>query len=108
MRIPSDRLATKALLALEEAAAAAEHSPLQPSLAVRFALAYLYAIGAGSREPYDDFWSAVRQKGDEYTERVQRHSMARAALEAIYRDVGHPRSREMMFYQVSRNRAHED
>jgi hypothetical protein len=108
MRIPSDRLATKALLALEEAAAAAEHSPLQPSLAVRFALAYLYAIGAGDRGPYDLFWDAVRKRGEEYNDCILRFSMARAALEAIYRDVGHPRSREMMFYQVSRNRAHED
>lgn len=100
MRIPSDQLATKALLALEELARAAEHTSIQPSRAVRFALAYLYATGSGCREPYDAFWAALRQRGEEYIQHIQRYAMARAALEAIYRDVGYERTRAELFPAV--------
>lgn len=71
---------------------------MAPSLAVRFALAYLYTFGSGDRAAYDAFWSALRQPGEEYGNHVQRCSMACAALEAIYRDLGLSRTPRMIFY----------
>ena len=105
MLIPSDRLTTKALLALEEAAGLADKGPVRPSLAVRFALAYLYSGGKGAREQYDTFWRTLIGGGDNNPENIQRAAMAFGALEAIYRDVGRQRTREMMFYWVKSNRA---
>lgn len=105
MLIPSDRLITKALLALEEAAGLADIGPGRPSLAVRFALAFLFENGEGSREQYDTFWRTLIGGGDSNPENIQRAAMAFGALEAIYRDVRRQRPREMMFYNVKDNRA---
>lgn len=104
MLIPPERLTTKALLALEEAAGLADKGPVKPTLAVRFALAFLYANGKGGRDPYDTLWTVLSANGDSNPENIQRTAMAFGALEAIYRDVGRQRTREMMFYSVKRNR----
>lgn len=104
MLIPPERLTTKALLALEEAAGLADSGLVKPTLAVRFALAFLYANGSGGRDPYDTLWRVLKSGGDSNPENIQRAAMAFGALEAIYRDVGRQRTREMMFYGVKRNR----
>lgn len=83
----------------------ADAGPVRPSLAVRFALAYLYAGGKGAREPYDTFWRVLIGGGESNPENIQRAAMAFGALEAIYRDLGRQRTREMMFYRVKANRA---
>jgi len=54
-------LVFKALCVLEEAQRDAERGRVAPSLGLRFALAYLYAVGSRSgewfdREPYVKFW----------------------------------------------------
>lgn len=104
MRISTERLTTKALLALEEAVQSIKSGPLQPSLAMRFALAFLYSVSNGSRAPFDDFWRSVQFHGDSYTQCVQRQAMASAALEAIYRDLGLLRTTEMASYSTTSKR----
>lgn len=102
MPIPADRLTTKALLALEEVAALADKAPVRPSLAVRFALAYLYSIGKGDREPFDSFWKALGFGSDDYTRQIERGALVSAALSAIYLQVGCERTPAMMFFRRGR------
>ncbi len=102
MRIPSDRLTTKALLALEEVARQADREPVRPSLAVRFALAYLYSVGSGEREPFDRFWLALAYGGNDYARQIERGALVSAALSAIYLQAGRERTPAMMFYSTNR------
>lgn len=104
MPIPQDRLTTKALLALEEVTRSAEAGPVSPSLAVRFALAYLYSVGGGNREAYDLYWRTLTGGSVDHAQCIQRAAIASATLSAIYLDVGRERSPAMMFYEVKRNR----
>ena len=102
MFIQSERLATKALLALEKIARQADSGPLRPSLAVRFALAYLFSISDGDREPFDSFWQALGFGGSDYAKQVQRCALVSASLSAIYLQVGRERTPSMMFYLARR------
>lgn len=57
-------LTFKALCVLAEAQAAAKRGRVPPSLGLRFALAYLYAVGDRrgewfDREPYVEFWQVA-------------------------------------------------
>lgn len=82
----------------------AEAGPVSPSLAVRFALAYLYSVGAGNREAYDLYWRTLTGGGVDHPQNIQRSAIASATLSAIYLDVGRQRTPAMMFYEAKRNR----
>jgi len=91
VRLSQDDLTHKALAALEDVADRAELAPVRPSPALRFALAYLYAVGDGARWPYDGFWQAVtRGFGTDAPSRaaaIGRFQSANACLNGIYRSV---------------------
>ncbi|MFD1789635.1 hypothetical protein ACFSC3_18935 [Sphingomonas floccifaciens] len=64
---PKRQLVFKALCALEEAVREAERGKVHPSLGLRFALAYLYAVGERRREwfdrqPYVEFWQLATKE----------------------------------------------
>ena len=92
MRLAIDQLKGKALAALEEAAERAGEAPVRPSHALRFALAFLYAIGDGERWPFDGFWQAVTRGAGSAEQpgaaAIGRSQSANACLNAIYRSVG--------------------
>ena len=91
VRFAPEQLTLKALLALEEAAKRTSDAPVPPSYALRFALAYLYAIGDGERWPFDGFWQAVtrgwREPPQSGVEAIGRWQSANACLNGIYRAV---------------------
>ena len=88
MRFGTDQLKRKALRALEEAAEQTFDAPVQPSHALRFALAFLYALGEGERWPFDRFWEAVTRGWGKPAESggagIARAQTANACLNAIY------------------------
>lgn len=100
MHIASERLTTKALLALEEVAVLADKGPVRPSLAVRFALAYLYSVSSGDREPFDSLWRALGYGGGNDARQIERGALVSAALSAIYLQVGCQRTPAMIFYRT--------
>lgn len=103
MRISPDRLTIKALLSLEQVAAGID--PLtagDTSLAVKLALAFLYAVGKGERWPFDQFWQQVSKTPKDAAEGVERDTLLNAAINAIYLAVGVRRTGEMQFYRVHR------
>jgi hypothetical protein len=77
-RFGPDQLRDKALLALEEATQEARYRPVG-SLALRFALAYLWARRPVNREPFDRFWKAIGEQ-----EPTWRFRHADTALAEIY------------------------
>ncbi len=56
-----EQLRDKALLALQEAAAECSYGPAKRTIALRFALAYLWTYKPGDRAPFDDFWKALSE-----------------------------------------------
>jgi hypothetical protein len=90
MGLGSDQLRNKALLALEEVLQELRYRPVRRSLALRFALAYLWACGSGDRTPFDEFWRALAD------ERMWRFSSGDRALIGIYAALGVPRDDELM------------
>jgi hypothetical protein len=74
-----DQLRDKALLALEEAVQECRFRAPKRSMALRFALAYLWAYRPSDRRPYEDFWQALAK------EDMWRFSSADGALSHIYR-----------------------
>lgn len=92
MRFDRDQLAFKALCALDEAIDACDAGPIKPTFALRFALAYLYAVSDGHRDPYDSFWREIRDpKASAFSEPARRYvrtSYAWTALAGISRSVG--------------------
>lgn len=77
-RFGPDQLRDKALLALEEATQEARYRPVR-SLALRFALAYLWARRPVDRTPFDRFWKAIGEQ-----EPTWRFRHADTALAEIY------------------------
>lgn len=66
-------LVFKALRVLDEALEQARRGPVAPSLGLRFAIAFLYAVGDRrrehfDREPYDEFWRLATQSDANLTE----------------------------------------
>ena len=92
MRIDRAHLKFKALCALSEVVDQCDHAPLAPSLALRFALAYLFSISDGDRSSFDMFWQTIRQSDDAFHSatmaRALRNSYARTAMTGIARSVG--------------------
>lgn len=60
MHFDRDTLIFKALVALDEIADQAGAEPVEPSYAVRFTLAWLYAAGNGDRSVLDGFFQTMR------------------------------------------------
>lgn len=92
MRLAPEQLKMKALAALEEAAERSHRGPVEPSYALRFSLAFLYAVADGERWPFDGFWQAVTRdwgKADAggAAAGIGRWQTANACLNAIYRAV---------------------
>jgi hypothetical protein len=74
-------LRDRALAAVDEAAAQTANGPVQRSLALRFALAFL-ANFAEERWPFDNFWRAIALRDDK-----SRGATVTAARNAIRRAV---------------------
>jgi hypothetical protein len=81
MRFAADQLRDKALLALEEAVQEARYGPVRRTMALRFALAYLWAYSGLDRAEFDTLWRALAGEG------MWRFSGADQALSAIYRSL---------------------
>lgn len=63
MRVARERLIFLALCALDEIVDQAGDGPVQPTIGLRFALAFLWACSDGSdRTCYDGFWRCVTPK----------------------------------------------
>ena len=92
MRFDRDQLTFKALCALDEAINQCDAAPIKPTFALRFALAYLFAVSDGRRDPYDAFWREIRDpKASAFSDSARRYvrtSYARTALARISRGVG--------------------
>jgi hypothetical protein len=73
-----DQLRDKALLALEEAVQECRFRAPKRSMAIRFALAYLWAYRPTDREPYERYWKALAQMD------MWRFGAADTALRQIY------------------------
>ncbi|HEY0626369.1 MAG TPA: hypothetical protein VGD10_06505 [Allosphingosinicella sp.] len=93
MRVDAEELKMKALLALEEGAQLVHLKESKPSLGIRFALAYLYAIGDGEKWIFNNYWNAVTGKAgtnqsSTYLAEVVRNTEVESALNGIWRSVG--------------------
>ena len=78
MRFDRDHLIFKALCALDEAIDQCDTAPIKPGFALRFALAYLFAVSDGRREPYDAFWRQVRGgTGGQRRQRMEKRLVGR-------------------------------
>lgn len=79
MRFGGD-LTTKAFLALEEVTQDCRFCIPERTYAVRFALAYLYALKPGDPAPYIRFWRSMAGESNLF-----RFQFTDRALDAIYR-----------------------
>lgn len=97
-----DELVTRALLVLEAALYETGRRPVPRSLALRFTLAYLYAVARCDRRRFDDIWCALTDDapcrgGEEGVQALGRTAQANASLNGIYRAIGVKRTNDMMF-----------
>lgn len=97
-----DELVTRALLVLEAVLCETEKRPVPRTLALRFTLAYLYAVARRDRPCFDSFWREVTddtpcENGGEGVRALGRSANANAALNGLYRAVGMKRTNDMMF-----------
>ncbi|MDF2386580.1 hypothetical protein JMG10_34275 [Nostoc ellipsosporum NOK] len=94
-------LTTKALLALEEACHAARYIQPERTYALRFALAYLYALKGGDPAPYRRYWSELASDNN-----VFRHQNVNRELDEIYRRAKVERDDKTMFamWRVAQDR----
>ena len=95
-------MATRALLVLESAFYETDRAPVPRSLALRFTLAYLYAVARRDRPAFDGYWRAVTDDracigGEEGIKALGRAQHGNACLNAIYIAVGVKRTNDMMF-----------
>lgn len=81
----------KAILALEEAVQELRYDRVRRTYALRFALAYLYDLQPGKREPYDALWAALDSDNT-----VLRYKQADHALTEICVHLGAVRDEEAM------------
>ena len=86
----ADQLRDKALLALEDAVQECRYRTLSRSLAVRFALTYLWATSAADRRPFEEFWRAIGAPKEPWS-----FGIANSGLSAIYRALGVERKDEV-------------
>ncbi len=105
-----DELVTRALLVLESALCETANSPVPRSLALRFTLAYLYAVARRDRHAFDGYWRDVTDdrpciSGNEGVKALGRAQSGNAHLNAIYIAVGVKRTNDMMFSSPARDAA---
>jgi|GEM_PF-1331880 len=91
----SESLRDKALLALEEAVIETRYGSARRSIALRFALAYLFASAptdakAVDRGPFDELWKALGRAKTPWS-----FTMADSALSGLYRAIGVDRDDEL-------------
>lgn len=55
------QLRDKALLGREEVVQETRYRRVRHTLTLRFSLAYLWALSAGDRKPFDEFWRSVAE-----------------------------------------------
>ena len=72
-----------ALSALEEAASDGKAGPPRRTVALRFALAYLWSISGSERAAFDWFWKSLATEND-----IGRSQNINAALNGIYLALG--------------------
>lgn len=82
-------LRNKALLALEEAVQECRYRKPRRSHAIRFALAYLWALRPVNRAPFDAFWHALAADG------IFRFGSTDQAMSMIYAHLGLKRCNEL-------------
>lgn len=85
-----DQLRDKALLALEEAVTDCRYGPAKRTIALRFALAYLWAWRPGDRSAFDEYWQALGEPKSPWS-----FSAADNALQRIYVLQGLERNEEV-------------
>lgn len=108
MGFGTQALIVKALHALEDVGWQSQKGPVAPSYALRFTLAYLFAMGGGKdRATFDEFWRAATDLGDHHQSNAHLTNIVRSnrtstALHGIYRVVGVYRSVEMQFAPVTK------
>jgi hypothetical protein len=91
MRLGSDQLRDKALLALEDAVQECRYRAPRRSFLLRFALAYLWSVSPrGDRGPFYSFWAAMAQEKSPWSFSVADHS-----LSVIYRELGLERPKDI-------------
>lgn len=100
--VQHDELVTRALLVLEAALYETAEGPVPRSLALRFTLAYLYAVARCERPCFDGFWREVTDNGsckdgEEGVKALGRAAGANAYLDGLYRAVGVKRTNDRMF-----------
>ncbi len=92
MRSPRPRLTFLSLAILAETADNAGSEPVEPSLAVRLALAYLYSIANTDRRNFDQFWQTLRDpmkaEHSDVIRAYTRPTFCRTHLTGIARSVG--------------------
>lgn len=92
MRLPRSRLTFLSLAILAETADNAGTEPVDPSLAVRLALAYLYSIANTDRRNFDEFWKTLRDpmkaEHSDVIRAYTRPTFCRTHLTSIARSVG--------------------
>ena len=103
MGFGSDQLRDKALLALEEAVQECRYRQPRRSFALRFALAYLWALSGGDRDIFDRFWKVLGDPKSPWS-----FGAANGALLAIYMALGVERSEAMCLEVWRRCRDEED
>jgi hypothetical protein len=59
-----DQLRVRALAAVDEAAAKSHKEPVERTIALRFALAFLANFAGEERWPFDHFWKALQEPRD--------------------------------------------
>ena len=90
MGFGSEQLRDKALLALEEAVQECRYRQPHRSFALRFALAYLWALSRTDRQVFDRFWQVLGDPKSPWS-----FGAANGALLAIYKALGVERSEAM-------------
>ena len=92
MRLPRAHLTYLSLAILAETADSAGAEPVDPSLAVRLALAYLYSIANTDRRNFDEFWQTLRDpmtaQHSDAIRAYTRPTFCRTHLTGIARSVG--------------------
>lgn len=89
MGFAAEQLRDKALLALEEALADMRARRPRRSIALRFALAYLWTISRAERSPFDSFWRDLERR------EPWSYGCAESALRHIYHVLGVKREEDL-------------
>lgn len=93
MRFTQEQLTWKALCVVSEATEQARKTAVKPTLGLRFALAYLYAVSSdGDRRCYDGFWKEIQEPHNEVhhpnDSQQRRGTLAQGYMDCICRSVG--------------------